>query len=77
MQILSEQFKNRIRIQLNGQHFSCYEDTSINILLDYLDFESDQIILEYNSEILCNKMFIETKLKEGDKLEIITIVGGG
>jgi sulfur carrier protein len=33
--------------------------------------------VEYNGEILHRQYWSETEIQEGDKLEIVTIVGGG
>ncbi|HEY9704508.1 MAG TPA: sulfur carrier protein ThiS [Allocoleopsis sp.] len=33
--------------------------------------------IEYNGEILHRQLWDETMIKEGDRLEIVTIVGGG
>jgi len=33
--------------------------------------------VEYNGEILHRQYWENTEIKEGDKLEIVTIVGGG
>nr|YP_010337938.1 thiamine biosynthesis protein S [Timspurckia oligopyrenoides]UNJ17523.1 thiamine biosynthesis protein S [Timspurckia oligopyrenoides] len=70
-------FKDRIKIQLNGKSFSCYRELPVVSLLNYLDFDLDQIIIEYNSTILSRDELDSTTLQAGDRLEIITIVGGG
>lgn len=72
-----KKFKRRIKIYLNGNPFSCYRDTSIQYLVNYLDFEPNQIILEYNSRVVSSNILDNIKLQNGDKIEIITIVGGG
>jgi sulfur carrier protein len=35
------------------------------------------VAVEYNGEILHRQYWENTEIKEGDKLEIVTIVGGG
>lgn len=70
-------FQDRIRIKLNGENFSCAYNISLATLIDYLDFSVDKIILEYNHEIVIKDLFNEIFLKDGDNLEIVTIVGGG
>jgi sulfur carrier protein len=70
-------FQGRIRIKLNGNFFSCSDNMSINDLIEYLDFKSNKIILEYNCKVVSNEKFADTIIKDGDKIEIVTIVGGG
>lgn len=77
MQTKIYNFDNRIRIKLNGEFFSCSSNLSIAHLIDYLDFEPKKVILEYNSKLLSNNNFNQAFLKDGDSVEIVTIVGGG
>jgi len=35
------------------------------------------VVVEYNGEILHRQLWDQTLLQSGDRLEIITIVGGG
>nr|YP_010330194.1 thiamine biosynthesis protein S [Porphyridium aerugineum]UNJ17910.1 thiamine biosynthesis protein S [Porphyridium aerugineum] len=77
MNIQNKDFEDRIRIKLNGNFLSCSANMSICNLIDYLDFQANRIILEYNSKVLSSDMFVETVIKEGDNIEIVTIVGGG
>nr|YP_010873264.1 Thiamin biosynthesis protein S [Nemalion vermiculare]WGV34466.1 Thiamin biosynthesis protein S [Nemalion vermiculare] len=64
-------------IQINGEPFHCFENLSIYSLLEYLNIDIDINLVEYNNEILHEHQFKLTFVQESDKLEIITIVGGG
>nr|YP_010728749.1 thiamine biosynthesis protein S [Phymatolithon calcareum]WEA76905.1 thiamine biosynthesis protein S [Phymatolithon calcareum] len=68
---------NYILIQLNGQPFNCMPSLSLKDILSYLDFELDSVIIEYNSEIIQNSSLDDIILVSGDKVEVLTIVGGG
>jgi len=35
------------------------------------------VAVEYNGEILHRQFWAETEVQDGDRLEIVTIVGGG
>nr|YP_009297266.1 thiamine biosynthesis protein S [Porphyridium sordidum]AOM66609.1 thiamine biosynthesis protein S [Porphyridium sordidum] len=70
-------FDDRIRIKLNGEYFSCSAHISLAKLIDYLDFQPDKVILEHNSKLLSNTDFHQYFLKDGDVVEIVTVVGGG
>jgi thiamine biosynthesis protein ThiS len=66
-----------ILIQLNGKPFNCLSGFSLKDILLYLDFDLDTIIIEYNSEILHDSILDVTIPVSGDKIEVLTIVGGG
>nr|QUE28069.1 ThiS [Sahlingia subintegra] len=68
---------NKITVKINGEAFSCTSPIFLSQLLEYLDFNIQIIIIEYNSKILNKNMIDTVKLKNKDKIEIVTIVGGG
>lgn len=70
-------FTNYILIQLNGQPFNCLPYLSLRDVLSYLDFKLDSVIVEYNSEIISNSSLDDIVLVSGDKVEVLTMVGGG
>ena len=45
--------------------------------LSQLGYNSNTIIVELNNLIINNESWQENKVKDGDKLEIVSIVGGG
>lgn len=68
---------NNINIQINGEPFNCSEPISLQFLLNYLDFNSERVAVELNDTLLPDTLFHSTYLSDQDKLEVITIVGGG
>ena len=66
-----------ISIHINGEPFNCSEPLSLQFLLNYLDFNSERVAIELNNTLLPESLFNSTYLNDQDKLEIITIVGGG
>nr|YP_007878177.1 thiamine biosynthesis protein S [Calliarthron tuberculosum]AGA63788.1 thiamine biosynthesis protein S [Calliarthron tuberculosum] len=66
-----------ILIQLNGNPFNCVFGTSLRDIVLYLDLNVDSIVIEYNLEIIANIDLDKTIVMSGDKIEIVTIVGGG
>jgi thiamine biosynthesis protein ThiS len=56
-----------------------FTPTSFSILefLNFLSFEFNTIVIEYNGIILPKQLWSKTFLKPMDKLEFVTIVGGG
>nr|QUE29192.1 ThiS [Erythrotrichia welwitschii] len=69
--------KLKITVSVNGEAFSCTSPVFLEQLLEYLDFNMQTIIVEYNSAIINKKKLASTKLQNRDKIEIVTIVGGG
>ncbi len=68
---------NQITLQVNGETRSCLSQTSLPDLLQQLGFNPRLIAVEYNGDILHRQYWSETQIQPGDRLEIVTIVGGG
>ena len=45
--------------------------------MDYFNYDNNFFILEYNNRIYNQKTWSNIKLLANDKIEIISIVGGG
>lgn len=70
-------FNHDIIVQVNGESFTCSSSMKLIDLLLYLDFDIRFVAVEYNSKIVSRLMLQTINLKHEDKLEVITIVGGG
>ena len=68
---------NYILIQLNGKPFNCCPNLSLKDLLVYLDCNLSSIVVEYNHEIVQATSFNKIFINSGDKVEVLTMVGGG
>jgi sulfur carrier protein len=66
-----------ITVQVNGNAHSCPAQTPLPKILEQLGLNPRLVAVEYNGEILPRQEWQETPLKAGDRLEIVTIVGGG
>lgn len=62
---------------VNGEPFNCYSSMSLYDLLIYLNFDIQRIVVEYNYKIIPSSQFNYVVVNHNDRLEIITIVGGG
>lgn len=61
----------------NGQEYRTNYDLTILEMIKYFNYDKYFFILEHNN-IICNKKDWDNILiKNNDKIEIITIVGGG
>jgi sulfur carrier protein len=68
---------DRITLQVNGESRTCPPQTQLPQLLEQLGLNPRLVAVEYNGEILHRQFWSETQMQEGDKIEIVTIVGGG
>lgn len=68
---------DQITVQVNGESHTCSTQTQLPQLLEQLSLNPRLVAVEYNGEILHRQFWSQTQMKEGDKVEIVTIVGGG
>ncbi|HEY9667354.1 MAG TPA: sulfur carrier protein ThiS [Coleofasciculaceae cyanobacterium] len=68
---------DRITLQVNGETRTCPSQTQLPQLLEQLGLNPRLVAVEYNGEILHRQFWSQTQMQEGDKVEIVTIVGGG
>ena len=68
---------NQIAIQVNGETRTCVAQSRLIEVLQQLRFNPRLIAVEYNGEILHRQFWSETQVQQGDRLEVVTIVGGG
>lgn len=66
-----------INFFLNGQQYRTYNILTLQIILNYLNYKSNIFIVEYNNMICNQNNWKNQKISNNDKIEIITIVGGG
>lgn len=68
---------NLISVYVNGEPQTCSPQARLPNLLEQLSLNPRLVAVEYNGEILHRQFWAETQIKAGDRLEIVTIVGGG
>jgi thiamine biosynthesis protein ThiS len=61
----------------NGQKYQTKQSITINDLLSYFDYQSSLFVLEYNNFICNKKRWKRIYIQSNDKIELISIVGGG
>ena len=62
---------------VNGEEYSSTNEISLLDLLNYFDYNSSLLVLEYNNFICNKKNWDKILILNNDKIEIVTIVGGG
>ncbi|TAJ29837.1 MAG: sulfur carrier protein ThiS [Nitrospirae bacterium] len=66
-----------MQILVNGESREFKADTTVADLLRELDVKPDRVAVEVNREILDKGAFAQRSLREGDRIEIISFIGGG
>ena len=69
-----------MKLKINGEVKTIKkfnEEVFLEVLLEHLSYKPQLVVVELNGEIINPKGWISTKIKNGDSLEVVTIVGGG
>lgn len=66
-----------MKIQLNGQERDAEPGTTLLELIAGLQLGEVRIAVERNFEIVASDKYGSTVLAEGDRVEVVTFVGGG
>jgi sulfur carrier protein len=64
-------------VHVNGTPTQVHQTATICDLLAKHGLESGQVAVELNREIVPRAAHASTSLKDGDRVEIVTFVGGG
>jgi len=66
-----------MKITINGEAKDVDEGCTLDALLDLVGVKRQGIAVELNREIVPKRLHDQTPLKEGDRIEIVRMVGGG
>jgi sulfur carrier protein len=66
-----------MKVKINGEEREIKENINLTELLKVLELPSERLAVEVNLNVVRRLNWEETKLNEGDKIEIIHFVGGG
>jgi len=66
-----------VELIINGQPHQAAEDATIAQLLDELGLRNKYVAVEVNLELIPRQQHAVHRLASGDRLEIVTLVGGG
>jgi sulfur carrier protein len=66
-----------IQLSVNGQVRQLETGANVERLLDALELAGKRVAVEKNGEIIPRSRYADTRLAEGDALEIVVAVGGG
>lgn len=66
-----------MKITVNGKEHEVAAGTTVAQLIEHLHLKNDRIATERNLQLVPKAQYPHTVLVDGDKLEIVTFVGGG
>jgi sulfur carrier protein len=66
-----------MRVLVNGEPMELPEGLSIEALLEQLKVKREYTAVALNREITPKTQYADTRLKDGDKVEIVRPMGGG
>lgn len=66
-----------MQMQVNGEQRTVSAGLTVAGLLTELDIRPDRVAVELNLTILDRSEFDRRSLQEGDRIEIISFIGGG
>jgi sulfur carrier protein len=67
----------QLKIEVNGEPREIAAGSSVRVLLDELGVTQPHVAVELNLEVVPRAQHAATELHEGDRLEVVTLVGGG
>jgi len=66
-----------VRLHVNGRPVELPEPATVTTLLRHLNTEDSRVAIERNCEVVPRREWAECRLSDGDRIEIVTFVGGG
>jgi thiamine biosynthesis protein ThiS len=69
--------KKRKYFFLNGEQYYINSQLTILNIIKYFNYDASLFIIEYNNLICNKKNWDKVYIKNYDRIEIVTIVGGG
>jgi sulfur carrier protein len=75
--VSQQEVSQTVTLQVNGEQHQCPAAVSLPAFLERLGLNPRLVAVEYNGEILHRQFWDNTTMQDGDRLEIVTIVGGG
>ena len=66
-----------MHVTINGRQEALADGLSVANILATRQLQPIRVAVEINEQLVPRKRFGETTLKEGDRIEIVTFVGGG
>ena len=69
--------EDAIQIRVNGEARAWRRGATVADLLQDLEIKTERVAVELNLEILDRASFTQRLLHDGDRIEILSFIGGG
>ena len=66
-----------MKVRVNGTERELPEDATVKDLLETMAIPAGPVAVEVNRDIVPRALHAEHVLHEGDRVEVVTLVGGG
>lgn len=66
-----------MRVTVNGEEKDLGSEMTVGTLVASYKFNPKHVAVEVNCELVPRRTYDATPLREGDRVEIVTLVGGG
>jgi len=66
-----------MQVTVNNALHEVADGTTVAVLLEELDLKVSHVAVERNRELVPRREHADTVLAEGDRVEVVTLVGGG
>ena len=66
-----------MQLTINGEAREIDDSLTVEQLIERLGMQGRRLAVEINQEILPRSRFVEHRLSDGDRIEIVRAIGGG
>lgn len=66
-----------MNIQLNGEQREIPDGLTVAGLMEWLELPADRVAVERNLEVVKRSNWDQIRIEDGDRLEVVRMVGGG
>lgn len=66
-----------MKVTINGEPQEIPAGLSVPAMLEHLKLRADRVAIERNLDVLPRHLWQQTMVAEGDRYEIVQLVGGG
>jgi sulfur carrier protein len=66
-----------VKVTINGEPREIPSGLNIPALIEHLKLRADRVAIERNLDVLPRHQWQSTQVAEGDRFEIVQLVGGG
>jgi sulfur carrier protein len=66
-----------LNLKVNGETLQAAEPQTVRQLVERLGFSAKPVAVEVNKQLVPRRQHEQTILRDGDVIEVVTLVGGG